>query len=77
MSNSRVYLTKAAADSLPGAEFYGLVRDPADSSVVYFEAKSATVTDDDGWLAVTVVDKTKGSRRILLPPTAVAAVVRL
>lgn len=77
MSNSRVYLTKAASDSLPGAEFYGLVRDRHDSSVAHFEAISATVSDDDGWLIVTVPDKAKKSRRILLPPTAVAAVVRL
>ena len=77
MSNSRVYLTQGAADSLPGAQFYGLVRDPADSSVAYFEAMRATVSDDDGWLVVTVSDEAKKSRRILFPPSAVAAVVRL
>ncbi|MGV9336648.1 hypothetical protein [Nocardia sp. NPDC003726] len=76
MSNSRVYLTQAAADSLPGAQFYGLVRDPADSAVVYFEATSANVSDEDGWLRVRVADE-KGNRLIILPPTAVAAVVRL
>lgn len=77
MSNSRVYLTQAAADALPVPEFHGLVRDRVDSAVSYFEAESATVDDDHGWIRVRVADEEKGSRMIIFPPTAVAAVVRL
>lgn len=77
MSNSRVYLTKAAADSLPAGSFCGLIRDRVDSSVAYFEAQSATVDDDHGWVRMRVEDEEKGSRSLVLPPSSVAAVVRL